>query len=344
MHYKVLGKSGLRVSELCLGAMTFGEDWGWGSSNKESRKVFDAFVEQGGNFIDTANNYTKGTSETYLGEFISGQRQKFVISTKYTLNTDPKDPNACGNHRKNMTQALENSLKRLKTDYVDLYHLHVWDYTTPIEEVMRAFEDMVRAGKVLYCGISDTPAWIVSRGQTLAEMRGWAPFCAMQLEYSLLERTIEAEFLPMANELDIAITAWSPLAMGFLSGKYLNKAEESARAVKDPRFAAKYQSPHCTGIVQEVVNIAKEIRKTPSQVALCWLCQRPGVVIPIIGARTVEQLKENMGCCDFELTWEQASRLDEISKGPMAFPHEFLKSDRIKEIIYGETYDLIETH
>ncbi len=344
MQYKILGKSGLRVSELCLGTMTFGEDWGWGSSKDVSRKVFDAFVDKGGNFLDTANMYTQGTSETYLGEFIAGKREKFVLATKYTLNTDPKDPNANGNHRKNLVQALNRSLKRLKTDYVDLYYLHAWDNMTPIEEVLRAFDDMVRAGKVLYCGISDTPAWVVSRAQTIAELRGWSPFISLQLEYSLLERTIESEFVPMAIELEMAIAAWSPLAMGVLSGKYLGKSSQEGRLQKDETWKQHYFNDRNQKIVQEVVNVAKEIGKTPSQVALCWLRQRPGVVIPIIGAKSVDQLKDNLGCCDFELTWDQISRLDEVSKVDLGFPHEFLRSEQMRPIMYGETFDLIDAH
>lgn len=349
MQYKILGKSGLRVSEICLGTMTFGEDWGWGSNKDISRKVFNTFVDKGGNFIDTANIYTQGTSENYLGEFMGDRREKFVLATKYTLNTDPKDPNASGNHRKNMIQAVEKSLKRLKTDYIDLYYLHAWDNMTPIEEVMRTFDDLVRQGKVLYCGISDTPAWIVSRGQTMAELRGMSHFVSLQLEYSLLERTIESEFLPMSNELDIAITAWSPLAMGALTGKYLNqKKDDNSRLelTKTTRSSwnDRYLNEKAVKIVQEVVNIAKEIGRTPAQVALCWLRQRPCVCIPIIGAKNVDQLVDNLACVEFELTWDQISRLDEVSKINLGFPHEFLKSDDIRPILYGETYDLIDKH
>ncbi len=344
MQYKILGKSGLRVSELCLGTMTFGEDWGWGSNKEDSRRIFDAFVDKGGNFLDTANIYTNGTSEKLLGEFIGDNREKFVIATKYTLNTDPKDPNASGNHRKNMVQAVEKSLKRLNTDYIDLYYLHAWDNMTPIEEVMRTFDDLVRAGKVLYCGISDTPAWIVSRGQTIAELRGLSHFVSLQLEYSLLERTIESEFLPMADQLDIAITAWSPLAMGVLTGKYLKANTGDTRLEKNKSWQERYINENSKKIVEEVVKIAKEIGRTPAQVALCWLRQRPCVCIPIIGAKTLNQLVDNMKCVDFELTWDQMTQLNEVSKVNLGFPYEFLRSDDIRPIMYGETYNLIETH
>ena len=224
MRYKLLGRSGLRVSELCLGTMTFGEDWGWGSSKDVSRKIFDAFAGAGGNFLDTADGYTNGTSEKMVGEFVASERGRWVVATKYSFNQRPGDPNAGGNHRKNMVQALEGSLRRLKTDYVDLYWVHAWDGLTPVDELMRALDDVVRAGKVLYVGVSDTPAWVVSRANTLADCRGWSPFVALQIEYSLVERTPERDLLPMARALDLAVTPWSPLGGGVLSGKYTGKA------------------------------------------------------------------------------------------------------------------------
>ena len=222
MRYKLLGKSGLRVSEICLGAMGFGEEMGWGSDKEHSREAFHAFVEAGGNFIDTANVYTRGTSEKYLGEFVAGERDRFVLATKYTIGGGSDDPNASGNHRKNMRQSLEASLKRLNTDHIDLYWLHIWDFLTPEEEVMRALDDLVRSGKILYIGISDTPAWIVARANTLAELRGWTSFAALQIEYSLIERTPERDLLPMAYAMDLAVTPWAPLGTGVLSGKFSN--------------------------------------------------------------------------------------------------------------------------
>ena len=220
MKYYLLGRSGLRVSEICLGAMTFGEEWGWGASKDECRKIFNAYVDAGGNFIDTANKYTEGTSEKYIGEFIASDRDRFVLATKYTSNTRRGDPNAGGNHRKSMVQSLEASLQRLNTDYVDLYWVHAWDQTTPVEEMMRALDDMIKAGKILYAGISDAPAWVVSQANTLANLRGWTEFTGLQIEYSLIERTPERELLPMASALDIGVTAWSPLGNGLLTGKY----------------------------------------------------------------------------------------------------------------------------
>ena len=220
MKYRLLGNSGLRVSEAALGTMTFGEDWGWGASKEEARKVYDAFREAGGNFIDTANVYTNGTSESFLGEFMQGHRQSVVMATKYTNSGPGSDPNAAGNQRKNMVQAVEASLKRLRTDYVDLYWVHIWDQITPVEEVMRGLDDLVRQGKVLYVGISDAPAWWIARANTLAQLRGWSPFVGLQIEYSLIERTVERELIPMAKALKLGLTAWSPLASGVLTGKY----------------------------------------------------------------------------------------------------------------------------
>src|SRR5258705_4344863 len=220
MNYRLLGKSGLRVSEFCLGTMTFGEDWGWGSSKDDAKKIYDAFREAGGNFIDTANIYTDGTSESFLGEFQEGNRESVVLATKYSNAAPGTDPNAAGNHRKNMMEAVEASLKRLKTDYIDLYWVHIWDQITPVEEVMRGLDDLVRQGKVLYVGISDAPAWWIAQANTLAHLRGWSSFIGLQIEYSLIERTVERELIPMAKALNLGVTAWSPLARGVLTGKY----------------------------------------------------------------------------------------------------------------------------
>ena len=333
MRYKLLGNSGLRVSELCLGTMTFGEDWGWGSDKEESRAVFRAFAEAGGNFLDTANLYTNGTSETLVGEFVKGDREKWVIATKYSLNTRPGDVNACGNHRKNLFQAVEASLKRLGTDYIDLLWLHLWDSLTPIEEVMRAFDDLVRMGKVLYIGISDSPAWIVSQGNTLATLRGWTPFIGLQIEYSLKERTPERELLPMAKALNIGVTAWSPLGGGVLTGKYNQPNPVDGRlSMTDQPFQIFDRD---LKIAETVLEIAREIGKSPAQVALNWLRNRPNSVIPIIGARKLSQLQDNLACVDFNLTGEQLQRLDNISAISLGFPHELLASQFVRDILLG---------
>ncbi|MDB9402777.1 aldo/keto reductase [Microcystis aeruginosa CS-1036] len=333
MRYKLLGNSGLRVSELCLGTMTFGEDWGWGADKEESRAVFQAFAEAGGNFLDTANIYTNGTSETLVGEFVKGDREKWVIATKYSLNTRPGDVNACGNHRKNLFQAVEASLKRLGTDYIDLLWLHIWDSLTPMEEVMRAFDDLVRMGKVLYIGISDSPAWIVSQANTLATLRGWTPFIGLQIEYSLKERTPERELLPMAKALNIGVTAWSPLGGGVLTGKYNQPHPVDGRlSMTDQPFQIFDRD---LKIAETVLEIAREIGKSPAQVALNWLRNRPNPIIPIIGARRLSQLQDNLACVDFNLTGEQLQRLDNISAISLGFPQELLASQFVRDILLG---------
>ena len=333
MRYKLLGNSGLRVSELCLGTMTFGEDWGWGADKEESQAVFQAFAEAGGNFLDTANIYTNGTSETLVGEFVKGDREKWVIATKYSLNTRPGDVNACGNHRKNLFQAVEASLKRLGTDYIDLLWLHIWDSLTPIEEVMRAFDDLVRMGKVLYIGISDSPAWIVSQANTLATLRGWTPFIGLQIEYSLKERTPERELLPMAKALNIGVTAWSPLGGGVLTGKYNQPNPVDGRlSMTDQPFQILDRD---LKIAETVLEIAREIGKSPAQVALNWLRNRPNPIIPIIGARRLSQLQDNLACVDFNLTGEQLQRLDNISAISLGFPQELLASQFVRDILLG---------
>ncbi len=339
MNYKLFGKSGLRVSELALGTMTFGEEWGWGANKEESKKVFDTYAKAGGNFIDTANRYTEGTSEEYVGEFIKADREHFVLATKYTLFMRRDDPNFSGNHRKNMVQALEASLKRLDTDFIDLYWLHAWDFTTPEDEVLRALDDMVRAGKILYIGISDTPAWIVSRMNAIAELRGWTQFVGLQIKYSLLERTVERELLPMARKLDMAVTPWAVLGGGILSGKYNKNKDEEGRAkiyksINDDNLR----------IAAEVIKVAEEIGKTPSQVSLNWVRQQPGVIVPIIGAKTEKQLKDNLECLNFILSEEHLNQLSEASKIDMGFPHEFLTSETIADIVYGGTQDKIDNH
>jgi len=342
MRYKLLGKSGLRVSELCLGTMTFGTEWGWGADKKESRAVYDAYREAGGNFIDTANRYTEGTSEKYTDEFIARERESIVLATKYTLFMRKGDPNSAGNHRKNMMQSVEASLKRLKTDYIDLLWVHAWDYMTPVEEVMRGLDDLVRAGKILYAGVSDTPAWIVSQANTLAELRGWTRFTALQIEYSLIERTPERELLPMAQSFDMAVTPWAVLGSGILTGKYSGRSTDTGpkRVTKESRRL----NDANIAIGDEVVKIAHDTGRKPSQVALNWVRRRKGLFIPILGARTVSQISENLGCLDFQLDQEHIQRLDEISKIDLGFPHVFLSQEVIRDIVYGGTYDMIDVH
>jgi aryl-alcohol dehydrogenase-like predicted oxidoreductase len=314
-------------------------EWKWGSSKAESRRIYDAFRAAGGNFIDTADLYTNGTSERFLGGFMAGHREEVVLATKYTLSNPGNDPNAAGNHRKNMVQSVEASLKRLKTDCIDLFWLHIWDFMTPVEEVMRAFDDLVRQGKILYAGVSDTPAWIVSRANTLSELRGWTPFVALQVEYSLIERTPERELLPMARALGLTVTPWSPLAGGILSGKYLQKGGKRRNAKRSLQPDARKGR-----ISQAVADVANDIGRSPAQVALAWLRQQPGVVIPIIGARTPSQLKDNLGSLEFTLEGPHLKKLDKASRIEMGFPHDFFASDMVRGYTYGGMYDQIDDH
>ena len=352
MKFDFLGQSGLRVSELCLGTMTFGEDWGWGASKEECRSIFDSYVERGGNFIDTANGYTNGTSERIVGGLIGSDRDKFVLATKYSFPTVRGDPNSGGNHRKSMIRSLEGSLKRLGTDYVDLFWLHAWDFSTTVEEVMRALDDLVRSGKVLYVGVSDTPAWIVSRANMLAELRGWSPFIALQIEYSLIERTPERDLLPMARSLGMTVTPWAVLGAGVLTGKYNNtppatkNGGTSGGHVERRLDATNSQKANDRNlaIARVVVEVAKQIGSSPSQVALAWLRTRPGSIVPILGARRLDQIRDNLSCLDVTIPEEHLRRLDEASKIDLGFPHTFLADPVGRERLYGGLYSRMAQH
>ena len=342
MRYRLLGASGLRVSEAALGTMTFGEDWGWGTAKDEARKVYDAFREAGGNFLDTANIYTNGTSETFLGEFLQGHRQNMVLATKYSTAMPGTDPNAAGNHRKNMAQAVEASLKRLKTDYIDLYWVHIWDEVTPVEEVMRGLDDLVRQGKVFYAGISDAPAWWIAQANTLANLRGWSPFVGLQIEYSLIERTVERELIPMAKALNVGVTAWSPLASGVLTGKYHGHGpSESGRMETDMMKDFMPDQERTERIIAAVKSVADETGRSMAQVALAWLRYRPIPVIPIIGARKLSQLQDNLASFDLSLSPEQLKTLDEASRVELGFPHDMYTKDMVRAIRYGGMRDQI---
>jgi len=343
MKYKLLGNSGLRVSELCLGTMTFGDDWGWGAAAEDSRKQYDVFREAGGNFIDTANLYTNGTSEKLLGEFLGADRGSVVLATKYTNSMAGTDPNAAGNHRKNMMQSVEASLKRLKTDYIDLYWLHIWDFLTPVEEIMRAFDDLVRQGKILYAGISDAPAWRVSQANTLAGLRGWTPFIGLQVEYSLIERTPERDLLPMAEAMGLGVTAWSPLASGILTGKYHGGKKDEGGRLSSPMMGGWPQlDDRKKRVVEAVLAVAEEIGWPPAQVALSWVRQQGPVVIPIIGASKVEQLRDNIASLELTLEEGQLKKLNGASAIEMGFPHDFFAKPMVRTFMYGGLYDQIE--
>ncbi len=339
MRYQLLGKSGLRVSELCLGTMTFGTEWGTGSDKADSQAVFQRYLEAGGNFLDTANHYTNGTSEKFIADFAQGMRQKLIYATKYTLYTQPNDINDGGNHRKNLVQSVEGSLQRLQTDYIDVLYIHAWDYTTPVEEVMRGLDDLVRAGKVLYIGISDTPAWVVSRANMLAELRGWTQFIGLQIEYSLVERTPERELLPMAKELDMSVLAWAPLGAGLLTGKYLESNDSTTKRMKSDSARL---TPTTTKIAQKVVEIARRTGYSPAQIALAWVKEQGRKVIPIIGARRLSQLEDNLKCLEVQFSEEDLAELNAISQISLGFPHEMLGKSVVKDRIFGGKQDLLD--
>jgi aryl-alcohol dehydrogenase-like predicted oxidoreductase len=340
--YRLLGRSGLRVSPIALGTMTFGPDWGWGADVDEARRIFDAYVDRGGNFIDSANQYTNGTAERFVGDFAKARRDRLVIATKYTLTTRPGDPNSGGNHRKSMVRSVEGSLERLKTDYIDLLYLHAWDNTTPVDEILRAMDDLVRAGKVLYVGISDAPAWQVSRMQTIADLRGWSPLIALQIEYSLIERTVERDLIPMARELGLGVIPWSPLGSGVLTGKYSrsdleigNGSASAAVTRKNVAAANAALTERGLAIADVVKEVASEAGKLPSQVALAWTLLSPAVTAPIVGARTLKQLEDNLGALGVCFTDAQRARLDAATAIELGFPHDFLARPMPRAVIFG---------
>ena len=325
-HYVTLGNSGLRVSPLCLGTMTFGEDWGWGSTVAESEAILDRYLDRGGNFIDTANGYTKGHSEVIIGDYFArtpGRRDRAVIATKFLTNLYRGDPNGGGAGRKSIVAACEQSLRRLRTDYIDLYWMHVWDRHTPIDETMRALDDLVRAGKIRYIGISDTPAWKVAQAQTQAHFRGWAPVIALQIEYSLIERTVEGELTPMAQELGLGVTPWSPLRGGVLSGKYTRQNQGQLKADRGERVT-NYLTERTFTIIDELIRIAAELNTTAAAVALAWVQTRPGVASTIIGARRLDQLDQNLAALDIVLTDAHVAALNKVSEPTLNFPAGFV--------------------
>ncbi len=336
MNYKLLGKSGLKVSELCLGTMGFGTEWGWGADKETSFKILEAYTNAGGNFIDTANLYTDGTSEKIIGEYLTTNRDHYVLATKYTLNDNQTNVNASGNNRKNMMRSVEASLKRLNTDFIDLFYLHIWDNLTPIDEVMRGLDDLVKQGKVNYIGISDTPAWVVSRGNTMAELMGWSRFIALQIEYSLLQRTPERELIPMAKEFGLTVTPWAPLAGGALTGRYL-KGDVGRLPEKSKRL-----NERNSNIAKEVLAIAEQMGVPAAHVALKWTTQQGFSSIPIVGATKVTQVEENLKALEITLDENQLKRLDEVSKIELGFPGEFFNEEGVKKVSFGGFYDRIE--
>jgi len=330
-QYVTLGRSGLRVSPYSLGTMTFGTEWGWGSEESDARAVFNGYIDAGGNFLDTADGYTMGKSEQLVGKFITERnlRDRVVLATKFTFNADPSNPNAGGNGRKNIYRALEGSLRRLQTDYIDLYWLHVWDMVTPVEEVLSTLNDLVRAGKIRHFGFSDVPAWYVARAQTLAEREGKERLIALQLEYSLTERNIEREHIPVAQELGIGVCPWSPLAGGFLSGKYKREGntgkgqgrlDQNKHAQLFDRF-----TEHNWRVLDALLDVAKQLDKKPVQVALNWVVTQPGITSTIIGATNLSQLQDNLSALEFTIPADLRKRLDDASAIEQFHPYIFFQ-------------------
>jgi len=340
-EYTTLGRSGLRVSPLALGTMTFGNDR-WGSQDAESKRIFERYVEHGGNFLDCADGYAEGRSEEVLGRFVGegGLRDRLVIATKFTFSAQEGNPNAGGNGRKNIYRALDGSLRRLKMDYVDMYWLHVWDTITPVEEVVHTLTDLVRAGKIRYYGFSDVPAWYASRAVTLAELRGLERPIALQLEYSLVERNIEREHIPLALELGLGVCPWSPLASGFLAGKYSRQG--GAASSKGSRLEVLKDSNNPVfnkfternfQILDALKDVAKQLGRSPAEVALNWVATQPGVTSAIIGATSLKQLESNLGAITFELPAELRQKLDDASGIESVHPYMFFEEvlqDRVR--------------
>lgn len=334
MHLKLFGTTGLRVSEACLGTMTFGEAWDFGAPRAEAARMFETFVSAGGNFFDTACNYQGGASEEILGELMGRERDRYVVATKYTMSVAPGDPNAWGNHRKNLRRSLEGSLKRLGTDYIDLYQVHLWDHTTPVAEVMSALDDVVRSGKALHVAISDAPAWVVAQANTWAAAHGKAPLSAIQIEYSLLQRHVEHELLPMARAFGLPVLAWSPLAFGVLTGKFHDGTQGSKRG----GWAQGYLGARADAVVPVVLAVAKELGVSAAQVALAWVRRRGPQVYPILGARTSAQLADNLASLRVELSPAQLARLDAASAVEPSFPGSMWKQEwLVNSILSGDT-------
>lgn len=342
-QYRLLGRSGLRVSPLALGTMTFGSDWGWGADDAEAGRIFDAYVDRGGNFIDTAVNYTNGSAEKILGSLIKDKRERIVLSTKFTMAREQGNPNSGGNHRFNLVRSVEASLRQLDTDRIDLLHVHAWDFTTTPEEMMRALDDLVRAGKILYVAICNTPAWGVAQMQTIADLRGWSPFVALQIEYSLVERSVEHELIPMAQVLGLGVLPWSPLGGGILTGKYsrADLSDENAGGVSPTRkgviASTGHLNEHALDIADVVGEIAGELVASRSQVALAWTLLNPAVVSPIMGARTLTQAEDNFGALDIKFSEAQIDRLDQISALAPIFPARFIARPMAQQLIFGGT-------
>ncbi|MBI3205674.1 MAG: aldo/keto reductase [Myxococcales bacterium] len=337
LRYRLLGKTGLRVSEICLGTMSFGDSWGFGANESDSHRVLDAYAEAGGNFLDTANKYHGGQTEEIVGRWLAGRRDRTVLATKYTLSMDPTDPNASGNHRKNLVRSVEASLGRLGTDYIDLLWVHAWDDYTHYAETLRALDDLVRSGKILYVGVSDAPAWVVSASNVLAELRGLTPFVGLQIEYSLLQRAPERDLLPMADHFELSVLAWGPLGAGVLTGKYTRAGVQNDSLRKQGNEQRGRTSELSLTIARAVDAVADELGCTSTQAALAWVRAQGYGFIPIVGARKVEQVVDSLGAAEVRLSAEQLARLDEVSRIELGFPHDFLATSYVRGLVRGET-------
>jgi aryl-alcohol dehydrogenase-like predicted oxidoreductase len=342
MRYKLLGPSGLRVSEVCLGTMSFGDAWGFGADEKESHRILVSFAEAGGNFIDTANKYHEGQSEEIVGRFIESERDRWVVATKYTLEMQSGDPNGAGSSRKNMRQSVEASLRRLKTDYLDLLWVHAWDYVTPVEEVMRGLDDLVRAGKVNYIGLSDTPAWIASQANTLAALHGWSPFVALQIEYSLIERTGERELLPVAEAFNLSVTAWAPMGAGVLTGKYTRSPDGTPDDSKRAAGNQRRLTDRNLQIARELDRVADDLGVSSAQAAIAWVRQQSERTIPIVGIRTLDQLTDALGSLEVSLSSDHLASLDKTSEIELGFPYTLLRAPVEGQMVYGDLEPQIE--
>ncbi|MEM6992526.1 MAG: aldo/keto reductase [Myxococcota bacterium] len=342
LRYRLLGKSGLRVSEICLGTMSFGDQWGFGADQATSHQVLDAYAEAGGNFLDTANKYHGGQTEEIVGAWLPGKRDRTVLATKYTLAMDHDDPNAAGNHRKNLVHAVEASLRRLGTDYIDLMWVHAWDDYTPYEETLRALDDLVRAGKILYVGVSDTPAWVVSAANVAAELRGWSAYVGLQIEYSLLERTVERELLPMAAHFGMSVVGWAPLGAGVLTGKYTRVGGDMDSLRQGANESRGRTSERSLAIARAVDGVADELGVSSAQVAVAWVRAQGYGFIPIVGARKVSQIQDTLGAASVTLTEAQLATLDEVSQVSMGFPGQFLTAPAVMDLVRGEVRTRID--
>ena len=341
MRYKLFGEhTGVRVSELVLGAGNFGTRWGYGAEPDEARRIFDAYADAGGNFIDTANGYQFGQAEEILGDLLAGRRDDFVLATKFTMRTDPSSGIlVTGNSRKAMVWSVEASLKRLKTDRIDLYWAHMADGVTPVEEIVRGFDDLVRAGKILYAGLSNFPAWRVARAATIAELRGSAPIAGLQLEHSLVERTPEHELLPAGRALGLGVLAWSPLGGGMLTGKYRKGEKGRAEGFGGRLFQAE-NSPQRTAILDTLIGVAEDAGVTPSEIAIAWVTAKGS--LPIIGPRTLAQLENNLAAAKMKLSPEHIARLDEVSAIPPVFPYTVLNDPWSQQLYTGGKLEQID--